>query len=76
MRDFERQVLEDLAELKTNMRWIAGGDSQPGKLQELAHQVERHEVFLQRAKGVSAGLACLFALVHLGFEYLRVHWGR
>jgi hypothetical protein len=76
MRDFEKQVLEDLAELKTNMKWIAGGGNQPGKLQELSHQVERHEEFLQRAKGISAGLACLLALIHLGFEYLRVHIGR
>ena len=30
MRDFEKQVLEDLAELKTDMRWIAGGGSDDG----------------------------------------------
>jgi hypothetical protein len=69
-------VLEDLAELKTNMRWVAGGDSHPGRLQELAVQVEKHEAFLQRARGLSAAMACLFTIVHLGFDYLRIHFGR
>ena len=76
MTDFEKQVLEDLAELKTNMRWVAGGDSHPGRLQELSMQVEKHEAFLQRARGWSAALACLFTIVHLGFDYLRMHFGR
>ena len=76
MTDFEKQVLEDLAELKTNMRWVAGGDCHPGRLQELSMQVEKHEQFLQRARGWSAGLACLFTIVHLGFDYLRMHFGR
>jgi UDP-N-acetylmuramoylalanine-D-glutamate ligase len=74
MRDFEKQVLEDLAELKTNMRWIAGGENQQGKLQELSQKVERHEAMLQRARGLGAALACLLTIVHLGFEYLRVHF--
>lgn len=73
MTDFEKQVLEDLAELKTNMRWITGGDNRPGQLQELAEQVEEHEAFLQRARGLSAALACLLTLIHLGFDYLRIH---
>jgi hypothetical protein len=72
MTDFEKQVLEDLAELKTNMRWITGGDNHPGQLQELAEQVEKHEAFLQRARGLSAAMACLLTLVHVGFDYLRV----
>jgi len=76
MTDFEKQVLEDLAELKTNMRWVTGGDNRPGMLQELHDQVERHEEFLQRAKGLSAGFACLLTLVHLGIEFLRVRWSR
>jgi hypothetical protein len=73
MTDFERQVLEDLAELKTNMRWITGGDSHPGQLQELSEQVERHEAFLQKARGLSAAMACLFTIVHLGIDYLKLH---
>jgi UDP-N-acetylmuramoylalanine-D-glutamate ligase len=76
MTDFEKQVLEDLAELKTNMRWIAGGDNRPGKLQELTEQVQRHEAFLQKARGLSAAMACLFTVVHLGIDYLRLHFSR
>ena len=73
MTEFEKQVLEDLAELKTNMRWIAGGDSHPGRLHELSEQVERHEAFLQRARGLSAAMACLLTIVHVGIDYLRMH---
>jgi hypothetical protein len=76
MNDFEKRVLEDLAELKTDMKWIAGGDGHPGRLQEMAEQVERHEEFLQRARGLSAAFACLLTIVHLGFDYLRMHLGR
>ncbi len=76
MTEFEKQVLEDLAELKVNMRWVAGGDSQSGRLQELSMQVQKHEQFLQRARGMGAAIACLFTIVHLGFDYLRLHFGR
>lgn len=76
MTDFEKQVLEDLAELKTNMRWVTGGDNHPGKLQELSEQVEQHEIFLQRARGLSAAFACLLTIVHLGIDFLRVQLGR
>ena len=68
--------MEDLAELKTNMRWVAGGDSHPGKLQELSEQVEQHEQFLQRAKGLSAAFACLLTIAHLGIDFVRVQLGR
>lgn len=76
MTDFEKQVLEDLAELKTNMRWVAGGDSQPGRLHEIAQQVDQHEQFLQRARGWSAAMACLLTIAHLAIDYLRMHIGR
>jgi len=76
MTDFEKQVLEDLASIKTNMKWITGGDGRTGQLQELEEKVERHEQFLQRARGLVAAFACVLTLVHLGFEYLRVHFGR
>ena len=76
MTDFEKQVLEDLAELKTNMRWVAGGDSHPGVLHELAEQVERHEQFLQRARGLAGAFACLLTIVHLGIDFLRMQFGR
>jgi hypothetical protein len=74
MNDFEKQVLEDLAELKTDMKWITGGGGQKGKLTQMAEQVERHEAFLQRARGLGAAFACLLTIVHLGIDFLKMHF--
>jgi len=68
--DFERQVLEDLAEIKTNMRWLLG-NGKPGKLQELTERVDRHERLVQRFTGIGGALAGLITLVHLALAYLR-----
>ena len=76
MTEFEKRVLQDLAELKTDMNWIAGGDGHPGRLQEVAMQVERHEEMLQRVRGLAAAFACLLTMVHLGIEFVRMHAGR
>ena len=76
MTEFEKRVLLDLAELKTDMKWIAGGDGHPGRLQEMEEQVERHERLLERIRGLGAAFACLLTIVELGIEYLRVHFGR
>lgn len=71
MTEFEKQVLEDLTELKTEMRLLVG-NGQPGRLQRLEQRVERHEKFVQRAGGVGAALAALLTLIHLAIDYLRV----
>jgi hypothetical protein len=76
MNDFETRVLEDLAELKTDMKWIRGGDGHEGRLQQMAKQVEKHEVFLQRARGWGAAFACLLTILHLGIDFLKMHWGK
>ena len=76
MTEFEKRVLQDLAELKTDMKWIAGGDGHPGRLQEVAMQVERHEEMLQRVKGLAAAFACVLTIVHLGIELVRMHVAR
>jgi hypothetical protein len=68
--DFERQVLEDLAEIKTNMRWLLG-NGKPGKLQELTDRVDRHERVVQRFTGIGAALAGLVTLVHIALAYFR-----
>lgn len=68
--DFERQVLEDLAEIKTNMRWLLG-NGKPGKLQELTDRVERHERVVQRFAGIGTALAGLVTLIHIGLDYFR-----
>ena len=70
--DFERQVLEDLAEIKTNMRWLLG-NGKPGYLQELTDRVDRHEQMVQRFAGIGGGLACLLTLLHIGLDYFRAH---
>jgi len=70
--DFERQVLEDLAEIKTNMRWLLG-NGKPGKLQELTDRVDRHERVVQRFTGIGSALAGLLTLVHIALDYFRAH---
>ncbi len=71
MNDFERQVLSDLAELKTQMRAILG-NGHAGRLQCLEQQVAQHERNLQRAGGMGALLAALVTLVHVGIDWLRI----
>jgi hypothetical protein len=69
--DFERQVLEDLAEIKANMRWLLG-DGNPGYIQELAERVDRHERVVQRLAGIGCFLATLLTLLHVGLDYFRM----
>ena len=72
MTDFERQVLSDLSELKANMRWLVG-NGKPGCIQQLSDRVDRHERFVQRVGGITALLATLLTLLHVGIDYLRLH---
>jgi hypothetical protein len=68
MTDFERQVLADLSELKTNMRWIVGNGN-GGKMQEIEERVERHEAYLQRFTGIATAVASLLTFFHLAIDY-------
>ena len=68
--DFERQVLEDLTEIKTNMRWLLG-NGKPGYLKDLTDRVDRHELVVQRFTGIGGALAGLLTLVHIGLDYFR-----
>jgi hypothetical protein len=70
MTEFEKQVLEDLAELKAHMRSLVG-NGQPGRVQELEVRVQKHEAFVQRAGGLGAALAALATVVHFALDYLR-----
>ena len=70
--DFERQVLEDLAELKTNMKWLLG-NGKAGYLKELSDRVDRHERMVQRFTGIGGLLAGLLTLLHIGMDYFRMH---
>jgi hypothetical protein len=71
MIDFEKQVLSDLSELKTQMRQLLG-NGQPGRVQQLEARVEQHERFVQRAGGIGAALAALLTMVHLAIDYMRL----
>ncbi len=71
MSDFEEKVLEDLAELKTHMRWVVGDGNKGGKIGELEERVDRHEAFLQRAKGISVAFGSLVTMINLAFSFLR-----
>lgn len=72
LTEFEERVLTDLAELKANMRWIVGGNGNPGKIQEIEQRVDRHEAYLQRFTGIATAVACLLTLFHLAIDYLRL----
>lgn len=72
MTEFERKVLSDLAELKTQMRSLVG-DGTSGRVRHLEGMVERHEAFLQRAGGLGAAIAAIITMIHLGIDYLRLH---
>ena len=68
----EQKVLEDLSQLKAQMRWLVG-NGHPGKLKELEERVERHEQFVNRVGGISAFVATMITLLHVGIDYLRVN---
>ena len=72
IQDFEQKVLEDLSQLKAQMRWLVG-NGHPGKLKELEDRVERHEQFVNRVGGISAFVATMITLLHVGVDYFRVH---
>ena len=72
MNDFEERVLTDLSELKAHMRWLVGNGNE-GKMQELEVRIHRNEAQLQRLGGIGAAFGVLLTLVHLAFDYLRVH---
>lgn len=72
MNDFEEKVLTDLAELKAHMRYLVGTGNE-GKMQELDVRIQRNEAQLQRMGGIGAAFGVLLTLIHLAFDYLRVH---
>ena len=75
MTDFEKTVLADLAELKAHMRYLVGTGND-GRVHELAERVNRHERYIQRAGGIGVGLAGLLTVIHVGIDYLRLHFAK
>lgn len=70
MDEFERQVLEDLSALKTQMKALLG-NGQPGRLQSLEARVQTHERAMQRAIGVGTLFGVLLTLLHAGADLAR-----
>lgn len=69
MTSFERQVLEDLSALKTQMNQLIG-IGQPGRLHQLEQRVDSHERNVQRLKGLSGAYGGLLTVVHMLIAYV------
>lgn len=70
MDDFEVTVLSDLAALKSQMAALIGL-GQPGRLTILEQRLERHEIYMQRMKGLMGALFVLMTATHIIVDYLK-----
>lgn len=70
MEDFEITVLSDLAALKSQMAALIGL-GQPGRLEILEQRMERHEIYLQRVRGVTGALFVLLTIAQIAIDCLR-----
>mgnify|MGYP001546321630 CR=1 FL=1 len=70
MDDFEMNVLSDLAALKSQMASLIGL-GQPGRLALLEERMERHEIYMQRMRGLLGAFFVLLTMAHLFIDYLR-----
>lgn len=70
MDDFEMTVLSDLAALKSQMASLIGL-GQPGRLTTLEERMERHEIYLQRMKGLAGALFILLTVAQIVVDYMR-----
>ncbi len=69
---FQRQVLADLAMLKTHMRELVG-NGQPGRIRLLEERLEQHEAMLQRGKAVLLGLVPALTALQLFLHFAGKH---
>ena len=70
MGDFEVTVRSELATLKSQMGALIGL-GQPGRLNMLEQRLERHEVYMQRMKGIVGALFVLMTATHMVIDYLK-----
>lgn len=70
MTDFESNVLSDLAALKSQMGALIGL-GQPGRITTLERRLEKHELYLQRMKGLVGAFFVLLTATHILVDYLR-----
>ena len=69
MDDFEKQVIQDLSVLKSQMQQLMG-IGQPGRLHILEKRVDMHEKSVQRVKGLAAAFGGLLTIVHLAIAWV------
>lgn len=70
MDEFEATVLSDLAALKSQMAALIGL-GQPGRLSILEERMERHEIYLQKIKGLAGTIFVLITVAQLILDYLK-----
>jgi hypothetical protein len=70
MNDFETNVLSDLAALKSQMGALIGL-GQPGRITNLERRLERHELYLQRMKGIVGAFFVLLTATQILADYLK-----
>lgn len=70
MDKFEVVVLSDLAALKSQMAALIGL-GQPGRLTILEQRMERHEIYLQRMKGIAGAFFVLLTVAQIFVDYVR-----
>lgn len=69
MNDYEKQVLQDLSVLKSQMQQLLG-IGQPGQLHMLEERVGLHEKSVQRMKGLAGAFGVLLTIVHLAIVWV------
>ncbi len=70
MDNFEANVLSDLAALKSQMGSLIGL-GQPGRLAMLEQRMERHEIYMQRMKGLMGAFLVLLTMAHIFVDYIK-----
>lgn len=70
MTEFEGQVLAELSVLQSQMKHLMG-IGQPGRLTLLEERVAKHEVSVQRMKGVMSAAGGMLTVVHVAIDFLR-----
>jgi hypothetical protein len=70
MVEFEVTVLSELAALKSQMGALIGL-GQPGRLNLVEERLERHEVYLQRMKGIVGAVFVLMTAAQMAIDWLR-----
>ena len=70
MEEFEMIVLSDLAALKSQMASLIGL-GQPGRLALMEQRMERHEIYLQRIKGLGGAFIIMLTAAQIVIDYVR-----